>query len=99
MSSSRPKRVKDTDEMVAGVHRQIKALTNRGADEDPWAAQELLNIAAAAEAAAVKLIARYREVGYSWTDIGFSLGMTGAAACKKYAPKVAAITTPAAQTA
>ena len=89
------RRFKDTDELVGGVRRQIRGLKFRAFDEDPWVVDDMLKLRAELDAAILEVIASYRAPGedgetpkYRWDDIGFALGITGAAACKRYAHKI-----------
>lgn len=85
VSTSRKARPpKTVEEKFAGVHRQLRALEEAAVLEDPWAAAELLEIAREAEAAAFRVIAKLRAAGYTWPDIGFSLGVSGDTAHKRY---------------
>lgn len=100
---TKTRKVKDTEEVVGGVKRQIRSLERRAAEEDPWVIQEMLDLAAELEAAALRTVARLRAVdpstgkpAYTWDAIGFSLGITAITAHKRYAAKVAALTETAA---
>lgn len=84
-----PKRTKDTEEVVSGVARQIRSLEARAADEDPWTVAEMLRLRDDLDAAAVRTVGRLRDTGYTWNDIGLSLGITAMTAWKRYAAKIA----------
>lgn len=96
----RAREPKTPEEKFAGVHRQIRALEEVAAGEDPWAVAELLEIAAEAEAAAVRVVARLRETDpatgkpkYTWDAIAASLPngkgghITALTALKRYGGK------------
>lgn len=85
-TSSKPR--KDVEETVAGIRRQVRALEPRAADEDPWVVAEMLDIAAELEAAAARTVARLRAAGYTWTDIGFALGISRSGAYNRFAAKI-----------
>jgi hypothetical protein len=78
------KREKDWDEKVGGVRRQLRGLERAATDEDPFTVADMLNIAAEAEAAAVRMVADLRYRGYRWEDIAFSLNVTALTAIKRY---------------
>jgi len=90
-ATTRKIRVRPEDETVKAVGRLIPALERQGRNEDPWMAADMLALAAQMEAAAVRVIADLRARGYTWNDIGLSLGITGTTAVKRYAKKVAEI--------
>jgi hypothetical protein len=88
MATSRPRRNKDTEEVVRGVRRQIRSLEKRAADEDPWVVDDMLKLRDELDAAAVRTVGVLRDKGYTWKDIGFSLGI-GAITChKRYAHRI-----------
>jgi hypothetical protein len=70
--------------MIDGLRRQIKAVEKRAVSEDPWMAADMLGLAGQLEEATVRVIAAHRRNGYRWDDIGFSLGITGLTALKRY---------------
>lgn len=76
--------VKDTDEMVAGIRRQIKALEARAANEDPYVAADMASLADDLNAAVSRTVTRLRDVGYTWSDIGFDFKITATAARLRY---------------
>jgi hypothetical protein len=84
--TARPRR--DTEELVSGIRRQVRALETRAAEEDPWAMAEMMNLARELEDAALRTARRLRDAGYTWTDIGFALGVSGTTACKRYAHRI-----------
>jgi hypothetical protein len=79
---------KTTEEMVAGIRRQIRALEVRGLDEDPWVARDMTDLADELNAAAGRTVARLRAAGYTWADIGQSFGLTYQAAWKRWHSEV-----------
>jgi len=83
---------KDLEEVMSGLHRQVKAIKLRAMDEDPWAVAEMAQIAEEINAAVVEVVARLREVGYTWTDIGMAFGISATTACKRYERKIRALT-------
>lgn len=82
---------KDVEETVSGLRRQARAVERRAVEEDPWVAAEMLAIAGELEQAAVRVIAKLREAGYPWSEIGRDLGIHGTTACKRYAKRVDAL--------
>jgi len=87
----RPYRPKTTDEMVAGVRRQIRGLEARAMDEEPsHMPPAMLELAAEMEDAAVRVVARMRMIGYRWDDIAAPLGLSKQACFNRYGIKAAA---------
>jgi len=82
------KRTKDTEEVVSGVRRQVRALERRAVDEDPWVVADMLALRDEMEAAAVRTVGRLRETGYTWHDIGLSLGISAQTCHKRYGKKI-----------
>lgn len=67
---------KTIEETLAGLRRQVRAIETRGADEDPWVMGDLLKIQNEMTDTIGRMVARNREVGYSWDEIGRETGMT-----------------------
>jgi hypothetical protein len=84
MAEITTRRIKDTEELISGIRRQIRALEPRAAAEDPWAAAEMLRLATELQAAATRVIRQLRDTGYTWPDIGFAIGISDVTACKRY---------------
>lgn len=82
------KRAKETEECVSGIRRQIRAFEKRAADEDPWTVEEMINLRAELAAVEVRTVARLRHVGYTWNDIGLSIGVSAITAHKRYSHKI-----------
>lgn len=87
-TTAKPKRVKDTDEVVSGVRRQIRALENRAAGEDPWIVADMIELQAELERATLRTVKRMREAGVTWQTIGFSLNLNAIQCHKKFAHKL-----------
>lgn len=84
MTTTRTRPEKTPEEMVAGVSRQIDGLERRARNEDPWMVADMLALAAKLEAAAVRTVGDLRDRGYTWNDIGLSLGISALTAYKRY---------------
>lgn len=82
------KRMKETEEVVSGIRRQIRSLERRAAEEDPWTVDEMLRLRDELDAAAVRTVGRLRQTGYTWQDIGFAIGVSALTAHKRYASKI-----------
>jgi hypothetical protein len=82
------KRMKETEEVVSGIRRQIRSFEKRAADEDPWTVEEMISLRAELAAAEVRTVARLRQVGFTWADIGFSIGISAITAHKRYSHKI-----------
>jgi hypothetical protein len=86
----RPRPEKTPEETVAGIRRQIPAIERRAYREDPWMAAEMWSLAEELRAATVRVVADMRYPGpdgeppYRWDDIGFSFGITGLTALKRW---------------
>jgi hypothetical protein len=78
---------KTTEEMVAGVKRQIKALETRAAIEDPWVAADMAELASELGEAVDRTVGRLRAAGFTWQDIGFQFGVSKQAAFNRWANK------------
>jgi hypothetical protein len=85
------KREKTPEEMIGAAERMIRAIETRAAGEDPWMAADMLRLSGELEEATVRTVARLRARGYLWDDIGFSFGITGTTAVKRWAAKAATI--------
>lgn len=85
------RREKSPEEVIGGIRRQIRGAEARAQDEDPWMIADMLGLAAELQEAAVRVVAHHRANGMTWDAIGFSLGITGTTACKRYAARVAEI--------
>lgn len=82
------KRLKETEEVVSGIRRQIRSLERRAAEEDPWTVDEMLRLRDELDAAAVRTVGRLRQTGYTWHDIGFAIGVSPQTAFKRFAHKI-----------
>jgi hypothetical protein len=80
---------KTTEEMVAGIRRQIRALETRAENDDPWVAADMATLATEMNTAVDRVVGCLRANGYTWTDIGFQFGLTKQAAFNRWANKVA----------
>jgi hypothetical protein len=85
---TKTRRPKDVEDTIAGMHRMVKGLELRAADEDPWVCAEMAAIAAELDAAVLRTVKRLREVGYPWSEIGRDMGISGTTACKRYANRI-----------
>lgn len=85
------KRVKDVEEVIGGLARQVRAVEKRAGEEDPWAVAEMLRMRDELDAAVVRTVARLRDRGYTWKDIGFNMGIGPVTAHKRYAAKIDAL--------
>lgn len=70
--------------MVAGIRRQIRALEIRARDEDPWVAAEMAALSDELRDAVSRTVVRLREVGYTWSDIGFDFKSNADAVRRRY---------------
>lgn len=85
--TGRPER-KDIEETVAGLHRQIRAVEKRAAEEDPWVLAEMLKAADELQDASVRVVKALRDAGYTWDSIAQELGITRGGACNRFAAKI-----------
>lgn len=88
MSKRRNRPPKTNEELIEGVRRQIKALEARAAVEDPWVMAEMLGLARELEEASVRTVAALRKAGYTWSGIGYDLGLSRQATFNRFARKI-----------
>jgi hypothetical protein len=74
----------DTERFVTGIDRQIDALAERVADEDPWVPAEMLRLSEKLERLAWEGIDAQRRRGVRWEDIAFELGVSASVATKRW---------------
>jgi hypothetical protein len=84
MSTKYSRQRKETEELIAGIRRQVIGLEQRAAEDDPWVMAEMVNLSDELRFASVRVVAALRRAGYTWSAIGFELGLTRQAAFERY---------------
>jgi hypothetical protein len=79
---------KDVEELVSGMHRQIKGLEVRAAVEDPWVCGEMAKMASELDAAVLRTVKALRQAGYPWSEIGREMGISATTCIKRYANRI-----------
>jgi len=81
---NRAKPVIENDEYAAFVGRVLRAYARRIADGDIESLTYMTGLADDIEAAIRDAVTGLRDIGYSWTEIGSRLGVTGQAAQQRW---------------
>jgi hypothetical protein len=92
-SIKRDRPAKTTEEMVAGISRQIKGLLARAEDEDPWVGEDAARLQQELEDVIIASVAaaRRRTPPTRWEDIGQQFGISKQGAFNRFAARVAAL--------
>lgn len=89
MTSTRPPRERETEEVIKSIRRQIQhSLEPRVAEEDPWGLAEVIALRNELDAVAIRTVKRLRTAGYTWSAIGYSLGVSADRALQRYSHKI-----------
>jgi hypothetical protein len=92
-SIKRDRPPKTTEEMVAGISRQIRGLLARAEDEDPWVGEDAARLQQELEDVIIASVAaaRRRNPPTRWADIGTQFGISKQGAFNRFAARVAAL--------
>ena len=87
------KRVREyeAEDFVKVIGRHISSLEKLAADTDPWVVADMIRLQGELEAATLRTVKKMRDNGYTWHDIGLSLGLNAIQTHKKFAHKIQAL--------
>lgn len=86
--AGRPRRDRETIEVIQGIQRMVLAVGRRVADEDPEQLAELITLRHVLDEAIIEAVAGQRANDITWEAIGAATGTTRQAALMKWGPKI-----------
>ncbi len=75
----------DTEKLIGGIRRSLRALERHAAEDDPWVLAEMVQLQVELHRVERRTVATFRDRGYTWQDIGGALGISVKTAHKRYA--------------